>query len=256
MTPIEAQRACLEEVETLSGKPVVVQEDSTLKTHATIRLATTDAPLHLLRYHRRFEAELPYLVSFQCRIASRMLSLPQAEQFDLAVSRDGKEKANQLARKHFRRQGLKHPDNVLDGLSAQLVNGLGTQLRSVPVSLRVDQSIIADFPQLSGQQRRIAEIGIQESLAVLSPNVESITPKKFFLASVAMGAAVAIFWSRVFGLPQITAAYGAGGHKGLGENLLDLSDNLPSEPTSDRRLIEAWQVELKLVDFFTLQKRT
>lgn len=59
----ELQKQFLERIEDASGKPVILQSDSTFHGHATIKLATKDQPAHLLLYKPEQESVLPYLVA-------------------------------------------------------------------------------------------------------------------------------------------------------------------------------------------------
>ncbi len=86
----ELQKQFIERIEDASGKPVILQSDSTFHGHATIKLATKDQPAHLLLYKPEQESVLPYLVAYQCEFALRTIQANPSAQFNLAA------KANML----------------------------------------------------------------------------------------------------------------------------------------------------------------
>ncbi len=84
VTPIEAAKLIEEKLSAASGKPVLVHRDPNFAGHASIKIASEDAPAHLLRYKPEFESELPYLSAFQCGMALRSIQAKTVNRFDLA----------------------------------------------------------------------------------------------------------------------------------------------------------------------------
>ena len=83
-------------------------------------------------------------------------------------------------------------------LRDQLFDGLMTQLRSIPIGLRVDSWIMREYPELSELQQKAAMQQLQENLQVLSPEIKKIAPTKILTANLSMNAAFAEFWARPF----------------------------------------------------------
>lgn len=73
MTPTEVAKLIEEKLAEASGKPVLVHRNPDFAGHASIKIASDDAPAHLLRYNPEFESELPYLSAFQCGMALRSI---------------------------------------------------------------------------------------------------------------------------------------------------------------------------------------
>ena len=128
------QKHFLDRVEVASGKPVILQSDSTFHGHATIKLATKDQPAHLLLYKQEQESLLPYLVAYQCEFALRTIQANPSAQFNLAA------KANMLPdvvdlmqRHHQERDDI--PATAVPQLAKRFGDGLGFQLRSMPITL-------------------------------------------------------------------------------------------------------------------------
>ena len=154
----ELQKRFLERVEAASGKPVILQSDSTFHGHATIKLAAKDQPAHLLLYKPEQESVLLYLVAYQCEFALRTIRSNPSAQFDLVA------KGNMLPdvldfmlRHHQGKNDI--PASAVPQLAKRFGDGLGFQLRSMPITLRIDKQIhdaqVCD--QHSGAQRMKTE---------------------------------------------------------------------------------------------------
>ena len=124
------------EVEELSGKRVVVEEDPSLATLATVRIARGAVPFHLVRY-RPGGAQAGsgagagvgasgdttnYLIVYQLGFLVRLFSRPSAERWEVGATAD--EKARGIDG-----LGLAH---LASGLAAGLFDQLITQLLNLP----------------------------------------------------------------------------------------------------------------------------
>lgn len=83
LTPSEAAKEVQSRLETVSGKPVVIDKVIDIAGYATIRIASAGAPAHLFRYKPEFEPELPYLLAFQCALALRTVEVKPENCFDV-----------------------------------------------------------------------------------------------------------------------------------------------------------------------------
>lgn len=95
-------------------------------------------------------------------------------------------------------------EKQVDGLTNRLFDGLLSQLRSVPVGMRVDAWILANYPELAALQRKAVMKQLDDAAAALRPEVPGIMPDEALEASLAMSAAFSIFRAEKFGQPQIT----------------------------------------------------
>ena len=148
MTPAQAQQAALDQLEHLGGKPVVLQANEQLSNQAKISLASSTQPAHVLTYHPAFVHELPYLVCFQCVMAERTLKAAADERFNVASTPDTYQRVQKLVQD----KGV-IPQDMVTTYSQMVTDGLGTQLRSMPIGIRVDRVIHASHPELHEMQR-------------------------------------------------------------------------------------------------------
>lgn len=235
MTPAQAQQHALTSLETIGGKPVVLQESAKLSNHATIRIASASQLAHVLTYHPSVAHELAYLVCFQCGIAERAIRSAPDERFNVASTSDTYSRVQKLvADKNV------IPANMVVSYSQMIADGLGTQLRSMPIGIRVDRILYEKHPELRDLQRSIAERQLREAAGCLNPSVKEMAPELLYNASVGMNASVALQWSQLWSDDTHLVPYRLSGHVGLGEKLLNSLELIPDEATHDRELVKAW----------------
>jgi hypothetical protein len=241
MTPAEYQQAALNDLEELSGKPVVLQEDARLPNLARIQIATAARPVHVLNYSPKAVAELPYLVCFQCGLAKRSLLAAPDERFNVASTDATYRQVEKLVRDQ-----KAIPDNMIATYSQIITDGLGTQLRSMPIGIRVDRALYRDHPELRDQQRAAAEQSMKDNVGCLHPSIRAQAPGLVLRATAGMNAAFASAWSKLWNEDAHSVPYRLAGFLEQGDELLDALDAIPDSPTHDRELVSKWANLLKI----------
>ena len=153
MTLRDATRSVISLVEQTTHRPVIVRADSSLRTLATVTIARRGAPAHVVTYNPSASSPPDYLICFQAGFLLRLFANPPSERFDFAESAEGRRHviAAVASQPELRKQGLAAA--VLQQYGDSLFDGLMTQLRSVPIGLRVDTWIAADLPDLAAKHR-------------------------------------------------------------------------------------------------------
>lgn len=111
------------EVERLSGRPVHVEEDASLKTLAQVTPARGVSPAHFVRYQPGNPAA-DYLVAYKLGFVARLFSCPPEQRFDLISTPE----EDRVAVAELGLTGVGEP------LTTFLRSSLLTQLRTCPVS--------------------------------------------------------------------------------------------------------------------------
>jgi hypothetical protein len=194
------QQQFIERVEEASGKPVVLLKDSKFAGHATIKIASKDQPAHLLRYKPEQESVLPYLVAYECESALRTIQADPASQFNLASKPNMLPEVLELMQRHH--QGKDDiPSHLVPQLAKQFGNGLGLQLRSMPITMRVDKQLHDAHPELSELQHESIDRQLQENMGALSPRAKVLSPDEIIRPNATMNAAFAKFYLN-YGMPR------------------------------------------------------
>lgn len=250
MLPVECQRETLGAFERATGKPVVLAADQKLPHDAVIKIATGSAPAHVLKYRPTSERELPYLVCFQCEMALRAVLAPRDERFNVASTPATYTSVRKLVEERNPSWRGSLPDHVVDEYTRMITDGLGTQLRSVPVGMRVDRQIHDQQLPLRPMQRMVVERQLQESAGILNPTVRENVPDLIFHASAGMNAATALFWSRLWGDDRFLVPYKLSGLVATGDKLVSFLDSIPGDRMHDRELVSGWAETLGVSHLF------
>ncbi len=142
----QLQKQFVERVEAASGKPVILQSDPKFAGHATIKIATKEQPAHVLLYKPEHESVLPYLVAYACEFALRTIQADPNKQFNLSSKPNMLSEVRTLMEKHHKGKD-DIPSHVIPQLANQFGNGLGLQLRSMPITMRIDKLISRCTPR-------------------------------------------------------------------------------------------------------------
>jgi len=250
MTFQQATQDVLQAVEEATGRPVIVQPDPSLGSLlAKLTMARGSAPAHQILFNPLAGA-VDYVLCFQCGYLLRMFNVPESERFSLGGSGRGRKEAEALITEHLRQKGMSFPNEVRSRMVEQFFGGIIQQLRSVPIGLRVDSWLQQSYPSLAEQQKKAIDRQLNDNTTSLRPDVRQIAPAKVYEANVGMNAAFALFWSRTWNDPLLAVPYKSSGNLATGEKLLDLWDEIPNEPSSDKMLIDAWGSHVGLTGWY------
>jgi hypothetical protein len=240
----------LQLVEEATGRPVYVEADSSLPKNklAQLTLAGGDTPFHRVVYQAERAASADYLIAYQCGILLRRYAVPLADRVDFVHSDLALKTVRLWVRNNPQAPGLS--ESTVESLSCLLGNRILNQLHSIPLGLRVDSWILAEYPEFAPLQREAAIAQLDENAAGLSPDAQRLMPDRALAASFAMSAAFASYWAEKFGQAQITLPYRASGHLAAGQALFDLCRSMDTDAASDKRLIDAWALWLGLEEWY------
>jgi hypothetical protein len=255
MNSQEAETAIRNALEQSSGKPVVIIADPNCSGYASIKTASDNDPAHLLRYKPEFEAELMYLSSFQCGMALRSIQAKSENRFDLTSTPAMEEEVKSLIEEHLRRADSSIPLSVVPQLCQQLGHGLGLQLRSMPLAIRIDEWLLREYPALASLQRKNIERQLQEAMQALGPSVRAFAPQRIIDANAGMSCAFAKFWAFIWDEPEIAIPFVSAGYDKIGEDLLSLVRTVDQSPDGDRELVNQWSERLGLTGWFQIIDR-
>ena len=234
----------LQRIETLSGRPVEFNPDSSLTLRATLQLARNGAPAHVLRY-RPTNEPLDYWVAYQAGYLLRLLELPPDQRFDFAATGAAAGKVQELL-------ATGQPMNDSDKASLpQFVQMTAhwalMNLRSYAIGMRIDQWLADAYPALRDAQAAGMDALQQENLQLLSKRLGNLPIPVPLLGPV---AAYALFADRLFGNSAYAIHYRAAGVLDQGAELLAISDATPLGAEHDRALVDAWAAGIGMTGWY------
>lgn len=233
-----------------TGKPVHVEPDRSLPPNVLAKLdvARGGSPFHRIAIHPSAINDPDYLIVFQAGFLLRRFAVPPSQRRDFAE----RPKADETVRHWV--QNNPNARHLAAAMNPQLLrflcSGLLSQVRSMPVGLRVDDWIRKDFPELAKLQRKALDRQMNDNAAGLRPEVQRAMPGEALRASLGMNAAFALYWARTLNLPQLVIPYRAAGYEKVGTAVLEVWDRTPSGPESDDQLVDAWAELLGMADWY------
>ena len=234
----DATRKLIAETEQATGFPVAVMEDASLHAMSTVAMAAPNRPGHVVRIHPKAPAGVDYYATYYCRMIQRFFENPPEERFVFGVGEQGR---NQI-RKVVANSALAKmvSKDQIPGICEQLLHGLMTDLRSIPIGLRIDNWIFVEQPDLVEMQKNAAQRQLKENLGSTSDTVRASIPPQIYDATMTINAAYAQFWAEKWNQPELALSYKASGHAAAGEKLLKILHDIPdsgrTRPGVDRRL--------------------
>ncbi|MCX7408699.1 MAG: hypothetical protein NTZ32_11520 [Planctomycetales bacterium] len=250
----ELQKQFIERVEAASGKPVILQSDPTFAGHATIKIASKAQPAHLLLYKPEQEEVLPYLVAHECEFALRTIQADPSAQFNLVSKPNMLQEVLELMQRHH--QGKDDiPSHAVPELAKRFGNGLGLQLRSMPITMRIDKQLHDAHPELSELQHKSIDRQLQENMGALSPRAKVISPDAIIRPNASMNAAFAKFFAGLWNAPIVFAPYVAAGYGEAASALIAYHELIPTGSDHDRQLVDAWAKYTGLDRWFETESR-
>lgn len=252
MTLREVTRKVISLLEETSGYFVTLMEEPNLPTFASIRIAR-GVPAHILSYKPTARGEAPdFAICWQCAFAIRMYECPPEQRFLIGSAAEG-EKAiitivtapNGVAQK-YHLQGQQ-----LDGFKQQLLGGLITHLRSVPIGLRVSETLTLDYPELLELEEQQAEQELAIGRESLSPSIKEMMPVEVYNPTQYINAAYALFWTARLEKPAVANPFHLAGYDKHGKQLLKIYETVPNDPLHDNELIDRWADYLKIRNWYS-----
>ena len=225
----------IEQVETISGRPVYVMEEANLKARATVMPARGGAPAHMIRF-RPGSASLDYLVASQLMFLIRTFSCPAEDRWEIAATT-----AEQDA--GIEAMGMAE---FSEPFARAMIGQIVTQLRTYSIGFRVDGFIWKNLPGLRQKQEIEIRSQLAENERALAPEIRGKFPKLLVDTNTTMNALYATIWSRLLEEPRFTIPFVALGYRGKSTVLEKVLHEIPDEPANDRLLVERWAEILNL----------
>ena len=248
----EITRKVMAALEAKSGYPVEVMEDADLPTLATIRIPRGLIPAHILMYKPGDKTETPdYVICWQCSMAMRTFDCPPEQRFVIGSTPTGAQEVERLLNSPngvVQRYGL-DAQHLLE-LRSQLLDGIITHLRSVPIGLRVSETLTLEYPELLDLEEKNVEKELAIASESLSDQIRELMPEAVFNSTQNINAAYALFWAARLEKPEIVNPFRLNRFEVQGQKLLDIYESVPNDPAHDYELIDKWAEFLNIRSWY------
>ena len=210
-------------------------------------------PSHILSYRSVAKNEVPdFEICWQCALALRMYECPPDQRYLIASSPEGDSALETILKAPAGNAQKRHLDTEqLEIFKQQLLSGLITHLRSVPLGLRVSETLTLDHPELL----ELEALHVEKELAIaresLSVSVKEMMPAEIYNPTQYINAAYALFWAVRLEKPVVVNPFHLEGFDIHGQELLNIYEAVPSDPLDDNELIDRWAHYLKIRSWYS-----
>lgn len=237
-------KGILDRVEEQTGKSIQFLSDEKLSLLATLQMARNGADYHVLRYRPSNES-LDYLIAFQAGFVLRLFENEPAKRFDFAPEPTAGRNVEALLSTG---QALTSDDKkALPEFAKFVAQWALMNLRSLPIGMRIDTQIAAEYPELRELQLSSLALQQQQNMDLLSFKLGKLTIPTPLMGAI---AAYALFADRLAGTETYAIPFEAAGVLDQGRDLLSLWDTLPSDARHDCGLVDAWAAECGMTGWF------
>lgn len=249
----EITRTIISSLEEKSGYLVQLVEEPNLPTLATLRLARGNMPAHILLYKPEHRIELPdYAICWQCYLAMRMYACPPEQRFTIGGSRKSIQELDEIINAPGgMAQKYRMNETQAQDIINKLLGGLITHLRSVPVGLRISETLTLDYPELLDLETQHVEKELNINRETLSAPMRDMMPKEIYNPTQYINAAYALFWAGRMEDPKVSNPYHLEGFDRQGQKLLNIYESVPADPLHDVELIDRWADYLEIRDWYS-----
>ena len=181
--------AVLEQTEDLTGKPIEFVEDEHLPVLASVRIARSSMPAHVIRFREADPVLLPHLIAHECGHVQRIYATPPDRRLAPVTKSKHIDRVFRIL--------AADPCVTLDTMDEQQARemltiwhqGMVNQVVNLNVDYRIESWLYREYPGIRPNQEKSIGLQVQMSVAGLAPNVKRDTPRLVYEGSNAVNYA-------------------------------------------------------------------
>ncbi|MCK6478669.1 MAG: hypothetical protein L6R43_00550 [Planctomycetes bacterium] len=227
------------EVERRTGKPIRITEViQPYEFDSEMRFARSNEETHVLAYRGEYRTYRDHFLVGGCLKVLRLWEEPEERRYMPALAR-GRLPRDQH-RQLLERAPPFMPEVELEALSAFMNHGILGHLVSLPVDLRVERELAAEYPQHRDRQRAYLARQVGDLVPHFAPEVGAFAPDACYQATSALNIVLGMEASELSGTPE-HSCFRTSKHRPLGERLhAELHGVAVPGREGDRLLTDRW----------------
>lgn len=231
-----------------SGFPIVLSEDSRIGYDERLVIASRDQPYHEVVYTPAFRPHRLHFLVNACVKIKRLFDVPAEDRLvpvsdaDRRLPREDEAEITNLL------PGM--PSPLVEQMSRFLYRGLVGQAASMPLDIRVERDIAAQFPEHAEHQRVYLSRQLTELVEHIDPLLGLLIPTRVYAAASAMNVALATEAADLIGV-ELDPVFHSSPHAPAGLRLRDeVARTKESGCLGDRLLVDRWARVLGLENWY------
>lgn len=242
---LKSTNLLLKQCESESGYVCDVTYDQSLPVYSTVQIAGGGNRKRHRIILKQYDNESSYYIAWQAVFILRHFQVDESQRANLAL--------NKTILPHVKNEVTAlysdFPDTQISAISKQIVDGLLTQLRSVPIGILVDMYLYKNFPELRDIQESSLTKQVHDFWASLNIDKTKF-PESIVIANQQMNAAHASMVDYQYPSPELTAPYDAVGMGEVAMKLVGCCLDANLNAINDKQLIDQWAAILNIKDWY------
>jgi len=181
--------AILKQTEALTGKPIEFVEDDSLWILASVRMARSFMPAHVIQFRKADPVVLAHLIAHECGHVQRICAVPP----DKRLAPVTKSKHTDLVFRILAADPCVTLDTMDEQHARELLTiwhqGMVNQIVNLNVDYRIESWLYREYPGIRPNQEKSIGLQVQMSVAGLTPEVKRATPRLVYEGSNAINYA-------------------------------------------------------------------
>ncbi len=175
-------RKIIEEVRAITGKDIEFRENNKLNTYAIAKLARTRMPSHIIYYKAMHDDIINYIIAHECGHFIRMYK----EQNNRLMAYSDDDTMSRALADLERNSTVNYPADVKAKVFPLWINGIVTQLTSVPEDVRIEKWMYENYPELRLTQNQALMKQSNDISAAMKPEIKKMAPPLIYDGSSIM----------------------------------------------------------------------
>lgn len=242
-----------EEVRTLTKKSIKLIEKPDLSNFASVKIARSSMPEHLLYYKPESTGFINHLIAHECGHILRIFGVKPEKRLVPYTNDDLKMIALKDMEPDINRLSQSLPFKQLVQVANLWYHGLIKQLTNFPSDISIEKWIYEQYPDLRPFQFKFIDSQYDEAMQGLSNRVEKITPRIILKASGGMNYAYYKILALSFSFDYRLDKYKRAGYSTIGDHLVNILEGEQNNYQGDISTIENWADVLKISHWFSFK---
>jgi hypothetical protein len=244
--------AILEQTEALTGKPIEFIQDDSLWVFASVRIARSSMPAHVIRFRKTDPIILAYLVAHECGHVQRMFAAPPDRRMATVIRPEHTDRAFRVLAADPRVALDRMDERAARELLTIWHQGMVGQAVNLNVDYRIESWLYREYPGMRPNQAASVTEQVRLSVAGLKPDVERDTPRIVYEGGNALNYAYLRSAGIMLG-QNLVRDYADPSIVALGKKLAAVLDEPDSGFEGDVRESNEWAKTLGISDWFDWQ---
>lgn len=169
----------IKQVKEISKKNIVFRENNSLNTYAIAKIARSRMPEHIIYYRSDHKGILNYIIAHECGHIIRICNEKRRKLMPYSDSATTKKAISDIEKNSKN----EYPEEIKAKIYPMLINGIITQLTSIPEDIRIEKWIYNNYPEIKSFQKDALIKQCKDISATITEKTRALVPEILYKGS-------------------------------------------------------------------------